>query len=95
MQCFQIHFFEGPTSPYIQKYFLLGSGRISRMTLKMSKNAEFHGTLTYLMTRETYTVNEDIFALYIFSHNSRFLDIRENMYTLKITFVIAYRANYT
>ena len=36
-----------------------------------------------------YTVNVDIFALYIFSRNSRFLNIRENMYTSKITFIIA------
>ena len=35
-----------------------------------------------------YTVNVDIFALYIFSRNSRFLNIRENMYTSKITFMI-------
>ena len=42
-----------------------------------------------------YTVNVDIFALYICSRNSRFLNMCENMYTSKITFVIAYRANYT
>ena len=42
-----------------------------------------------------HTVNVDIFALYIFSLNSRFLNYRENMYTSKITFVKAYRANYT
>ena len=41
------------------------------------------------------TVNVDIFALYIFSRNSRFLNVRKNMYTSKITFVIAYRANHT
>ena len=35
------------------------------------------------------TVNIDIFALYIFLHNSRFLNIHENMYTSKITFIIA------
>ena len=35
------------------------------------------------------TVNVDIFALYILSRNSGFLDIRENMYTMKITFIIA------
>ena len=42
-----------------------------------------------------FTVKVDIFALYIFSRNSRFLNIRENMYTSKITFILAYRANYT
>ena len=41
------------------------------------------------------TVNVDIFALYIFSRISRFLNIRENMYTSEITFVIAYTANFT
>ena len=30
-------------------------------------------------------VNVDIFALYIFSRNSRFLNIRENMCSMKIT----------
>ena len=35
------------------------------------------------------------FAVYIFLRNSRFLDIHENMYTSKFTFIIAYRANYT
>ena len=41
------------------------------------------------------TVNVDIFALYIFSRNSRFLDMRENMYPSKITFIIAYRTSCT
>ena len=36
-----------------------------------------------------YTVNVDIFVLYIFCHNSRLLNIREYMYPLKITFIIA------
>ena len=36
-----------------------------------------------------YTVNIDIFKLYIFLRNSRFfLNVRENMYTTKITFII-------
>ena len=43
----------------------------------------------------SYTVNVYIFALYIFSRNSRFLNLRENIYTSKITFIITYRANYT
>ena len=41
-----------------------------------------------------HTVNIDIFALYIFSRNSRILDIRENMYTSKITFINAQRVKY-
>ena len=35
------------------------------------------------------TVNVDIFTLYIFSLNSRFLNIRENIYT---TIILSYRA---
>ena len=35
----------------------------------------------------TITVNVDNFARYIFLRNSRFLDIRENIYTSKITFI--------
>ena len=43
----------------------------------------------YLATcQHTYTVNVDIFALYIFSLNSRFSNIRENIYTMKISFII-------
>ena len=38
----------GAQPHYIQHYFLLGSGEISRRTLKMSKTAEFRGTLTCL-----------------------------------------------
>ena len=34
------------------------------------------------------TVNVDILALYIFSLNSRFLNICENIYTVKITIII-------
>ena len=37
------------------------------------------------------TVNVEMFALYIFSRNSRFLNIRENIYAAKNTFIIAYR----
>ena len=33
--------------------------------------------------------------LYIFLRNSCDLNIRENVYTAKITFIIAYRASYT
>ena len=39
------------------------------------------------------TESVDIFMLYIFSHNSRFLNTCENMYNLKIT--IGEKANYT
>ena len=35
------------------------------------------------------TVNVDIFALFIFLRNLRFLNIRENMYISKITFIFA------
>ena len=34
------------------------------------------------------TVNVDIFALYLFSLNSRFLNVREKIYTVKITIII-------
>ena len=38
------------------------------------------------------TVNVEIFALYIFSLNSRFLNIRKNiiLYTVKITIILSY-----
>ena len=36
-----------------------------------------------------HTVNVEIFALYIFSLNSSFLNFRENIYTVKITIIIA------
>ena len=39
----------------------------------------------------TNTVNVDIFALYIFSRNSRLSNIRENMYIVKITCIMAHR----
>ena len=39
-----------------------------------------------------YTVNLEMFTLYIFPPNSRFINIRENIYTVKITFIKAYRA---
>ena len=39
----------------------------------------------------TNTVNLDIFALYIFSQNSRLSNIRENMYIVKITCTMAHR----
>ena len=38
--------------------------------------------------RSLNTLNVDIFALYIFSRYSRFINIRENIYIVKITFVI-------
>ena len=41
------------------------------------------------------TVNVGIFASYIFSRNSRFLNIHENMYTVKIPFMLAYRVIYS
>ena len=40
-------------------------------------------------------MNVDIFLLYISSCNLHVLDIRENMYTVKITFSIAQRENNT
>ena len=53
-------------------------------------NIGFHDHL-----EEVDTVNVDIFALYIFSHNSRFLDMRENMYPSKIMFIIDSRTSCT
>ena len=38
-------------------------------------------------------VNVDIFALYIFSHNSCLSNFHENMYIVKITFVMLHRGN--
>ena len=38
-------------------------------------------------------MNVDIFALYIFSRHMRFSNIRENMYTVKITFHMLSRGN--
>ena len=40
-------------------------------------------------------MNVYIFVLYIFLRNSRFLNIRENMYTMKITFIITYSIIYS
>ena len=37
------------------------------------------------------TVNIEMFALYIFSLNSRFLNMREKLYTVKITIIISER----
>ena len=34
------------------------------------------------------------FALYIFSRNARFLNVPENMYNVKITFIMAQRTSY-
>ena len=42
-----------------------------------------------------YTVNVEIFALYIFSGFSSFSIIRENIYNLKINFIIPHRGNKT
>ena len=39
------------------------------------------------------TVDIDIFALYIFSRCSRFLNVRENMYNMKITFIVPPKGN--
>ena len=41
----------------------------------------------------THTVNVDIFALYIFSRHSRLSNVRENMYIVKITFLMLHRGN--
>ena len=46
-------------------------------------------TLLFSRIRAGITVNVDIFTLYIFSRNSRFLNILENMYPSKTTLVIA------
>ena len=45
---FSIKNIPGAHPHYIQNYFLLGSGQISRMTLEMSKNAEFRGSAELL-----------------------------------------------
>ena len=42
-----------------------------------------------------YTVKVEISALYLFSHNLRFFNILENIYTMKTTFIIAQKANNT
>ena len=51
------------------------------------------GAVTYCGS--LVTVNVDIFVLYIFLRNLCFLNIRENKYTAKTTFIIAEKANYT
>ena len=38
-------------------------------------------------------MNVDIFALYIFSRNSRLSNVRENIYIVKITFILLHRGN--
>ena len=40
-----------------------------------------------------YTVNVDIFTLYIFSSYSRISHIRENIYSVKITFIMPHRGS--
>ena len=42
-----------------------------------------------------YTVNVEIFGLYLFLRVSRFLDMRENIYNMKNTFIKAQRAKNT
>ena len=39
------------------------------------------------------TVNVEIFTLYIFLRYLRFLDVRENMYHVKITFIMPCKGN--
>ena len=51
----------------------------------LSLNVHPGNTLVCLKPIMLATVNVDNFALYIFSRNSSFLNIRENMYTLKIS----------
>ena len=41
------------------------------------------------------TVNEEIFALYSFTRNSRFLNIRKNIHTVEIAFIVAQNASYS
>ena len=41
------------------------------------------------------TVNVEIFALYIFSRNSRFLEMREHIFNVKNIFIIGQRAKNT
>ena len=40
-----------------------------------------------------YTVNVDIFALYIFLRYSRFSNFRENIYNLKTSYIMPHRSN--
>ena len=44
---------------------------------------------------DQYTVGVETFALYIFSRYSRFLNIRENMYAVKINFSVSQTAKNT
>ena len=46
-----------------------------------------------ILSLEIYTVNVDIFALYIFSRYSRLSNVRENMYIVKITYIMLHRGN--
>ena len=45
------------------------------------------------MNISLHTVKVDIFALYIFSRYSRFSNIRENMYIVKINVKLPHRGN--
>ena len=45
---FSLSIFQEPHPLHIQIYFLLGSGEITRMILKISKNAEFRGSAELL-----------------------------------------------
>ena len=42
-----------------------------------------------------YTVNVHIFPLYIFLRYSRLSNVRENIYIVKITFIMLHRGNNT
>ena len=46
-----------------------------------------------IQIRTCHTVNVEISVLYIFLCYSRFSNIRENMYNLKITFIMPHRGN--
>ena len=50
------------------------------------------GTFIIFNTGISYTVNVEMFVLYIFSHYSRFPNIRENMQNAKLNFTLSHRA---
>ena len=56
---------------YIQNYVLLGSGQISRMTLEMSKTAEFRGSAELLhVCKGLISFSEMMYLLHDYSGNS-------------------------
>ena len=62
--------------------------------LRLKKDTHCIMQCTWLtMGHISCTVNVDIFALYIFSRYSRLLNVHENIYIVKKTFIMLHRGN--